>query len=464
MGLMNLSNQHLNIVVMAAGKGTRMKSDLPKVAHLLAGKALVAHVLDAVAALHANEPPIVVVGYRADDVKAALGARLARFALQAEQLGTGHAVQQALPQLNLDAPTLVLNGDVPLIQAATLEALLAAASHGALALLTAIVPDAHGYGRIVRDDRHTIRAIVEHKDATDAQRQIKEYYTGTMVVPPGKLGDWLSALRADNAQREYYLTDLVKLAVAQGVPVVATHPTQIWETEGVNDKQQLAQQERAYQLLTATRLMQAGTTLIDPARFDVRGTLECAADVTIDVGCIFESKVTLGAGVRVGAYCVLKDVSIDAGAQIHPYSHLDGASVGANARIGPYARLRPGTTLAADVHIGNFVEIKNAQIAQGSKANHLAYVGDATVGARVNIGAGTITCNYDGVNKHRTIIEDDVFIGSDTQLVAPVTVKRGATLGAGTTLTREAPAGALTVSRAKQMTIAGWKRPVKKTG
>ena len=450
----------LNIVIMAAGKGTRMKSDLPKVAHLLAGKALAAHVVDVVAQL-SEVPPVVVVGYRMEVVKAALGIRAARFAEQHEQLGTGHAVMQAAPHLDDSLPTLVLNGDVPLIRATTLDRLLAAAGTTRLGLLTAVVPDASGYGRVQRDAGGQVRAIIEHKDASAEERKINEYYTGTMLVPPGKLKGWLAQLSSANAQREYYLTDLVKLAVADGVDVIATHPDHIWEAEGINDRVQLAAQERACQLETARGLQEAGVTIIDPARLDVRGTLECASDVEIDIGCVFTGNVYLGAGVRVGAYCMLNNVTLGAGTEVLPYSHLDGAQVGTNGRIGPYARLRPGSVLANDVHIGNFVEVKNATIANNSKANHLSYVGDATVGSRVNIGAGTITCNYDGANKHRTIIEDDVFIGSDTQLVAPVTVRRGATLGAGTTLTKDAPEDSLTISRAKQVSLANYKRPVK---
>ncbi len=451
----------LNIVIMAAGKGTRMKSDLPKVAHLLAGRALVAHVADLVAQVTAT-PPVVVVGYRMEVVKAALGTRPAGFAEQLEQLGTGHAVIQAAPQLDASLPTLVLNGDVPLIRQATLERLLDTAGTTRLGLLTAVVADASGYGRILRDAAGRVLAIIEHKDASADVLAIKEYYTGTMLIPPGKLKGWLAQLSSANAQREYYLTDLVKLAVADGVDVVATHPDETWETEGINDRVQLAAQERACQRETARRLQEAGVTIIDPARFDVRGTLECANDVQIDIGCVFSGSVSLGSGVTVGAYSILHNVSLGAGTEVLPYSHLDGATVGANGRIGPYARLRPGSVLADEVHIGNFVEVKNATIANNSKANHLAYVGDATVGARVNIGAGTITCNYDGANKHRTVIEDDVFIGSDTQLVAPVTVKRGATLGAGTTLTKDAPEDSLTISRAKQVSLANYKRAVKK--
>jgi bifunctional UDP-N-acetylglucosamine pyrophosphorylase/glucosamine-1-phosphate N-acetyltransferase len=382
------------------------------------------------------------------------------FALQEPQLGTGHAVMQALPQLKDDVPTLILYGDVPLTRANSLRRLLDKAGNDKLSILTVDMEDPSGYGRIVRDNDRIVR-IVEQKDATPAERAITEVNTGIMVVPTMRLRHWLSSLSNDNAQGEYYLTDIVARAVADDVPVVSAQPDALWETLGVNSKVQLAELERIHQRNLAYRLLEQGVTLADPARIDIRGSLVCGRDVSIDVGCVFEGDVVLGDGVTIGANSVLRNARVGDGAAIRPFCHIEDAVIGAKSMIGPYARLRPGTELAEDVHIGNFVEVKNSQIAAHSKANHLAYVGDATVGSRVNIGAGTITCNYDGVNKSRTVIEDDAFIGSDTQLVAPVTVGQGATLGAGTTLTRNAPAGKLTVSRARQITIDGWKRPIK---
>jgi bifunctional UDP-N-acetylglucosamine pyrophosphorylase / glucosamine-1-phosphate N-acetyltransferase len=367
---------------------------------------------------------------------------------------------QATPHLDDNAPTLILYGDVPLTTAATLQRLVEAASVNKLAILTVELDNPHGYGRIVREHGNISR-IVEQKDASDAECAIREVNTGIMVAPTAKLKEWLATLSNDNAQREYYLTDIVARAVADGVPVVSAQPDAIWETLGVNSKVQLAELERIHQRNQANALLEQGVTLLDPSRFDLRGSLVCGRDVTIDVGCVFEGKVELADGVTISAHCVIKDAQIGAGASIKPFCHVEQASVGPACVIGPYARLRPGTELAEDVHVGNFVEIKNSQIAAHSKANHLAYVGDATVGQRVNIGAGTITCNYDGANKFRTVIEDDAFIGSDTQLVAPVRVGKGATLGAGTTLTKDAPDGQLTVSRAKQISIANWQRPVK---
>lgn len=456
----------LNVVILAAGLGKRMQSDLPKVLHRIAGRSMLSHVLDSARQLEPGRVT-VVVGHGAEQVQAAYAEQpeLA-FALQRPQHGTGHAVQQAVPQLlggdQADDATLVLYGDVPLVQPETLRRLLAARGEG-VAVLTEVLDDATGYGRIVRDAQGQVVSIVEHKDASEAQRAIKEVNTGILVAPTARLKDWLGRIDNNNAQGEYYLTDIIALAVADGVPVNAAHPAAGWETLGVNSRIQQAELERRWQGELARRQLEAGVTLADPARFDQRGTLHCGRDVFIDVGCVFEGEVTLGDGVRVGPHCVLRDVSVAAGAQIEAYSHLQQAQVGADARIGPYARLRPGARLGERSHVGNFVEIKNAVLGEDSKANHLAYIGDADIGARVNVGAGTITCNYDGVNKHRTIIEDDVFIGSDTQLVAPVRVERGATLGAGTTLTRDAPADSLTLSRVRQTTLAGWKRPVKKS-
>jgi bifunctional UDP-N-acetylglucosamine pyrophosphorylase/glucosamine-1-phosphate N-acetyltransferase len=449
----------LNIVVLAAGQGKRMYSDRPKVMHALAGRPLLAHVLATARAL-APKRLVVVCGHGGEQVRTAFAGRDLAFALQEPQLGTGHAVEQALPHIDSACPTLVLYGDVPLIGVPTLERLLAAAGKG-LAVLTAELDDPAGYGRILRDRRKQVRGIVEDKDATAAQRRIREVNTGIMVLPAARLGKWLAALENDNAQGEFYLTDVVALALRAGVKVATAVPDANREIFGVNSKSQLASLERAYQTRQAVALMEAGVTLADPARLDVRGTIACGRDVAIDVNCVFEGEVQLADGVSVGANCVLRDVTVGAGTRVEPFTHIDGAKIGARCRIGPYARLRPATELAADVHIGNFTEVKASTVGRGSKANHLAYVGDSSVGRNVNIGAGTITCNYDGANKHRTVIEDDVFIGSDTQLVAPVTVRRGATIGAGSTITKEAPPDALTVSRAKQVTIPGWKRPQK---
>ncbi len=456
----------LNVVILAAGLGKRMQSDLPKVLHTLAGRSMLGHVLDSARQLDPARI-IVVVGHGAERVEAAYaGEPGLSFALQRPQHGTGHAVQQAVPQLDdgegADDATLVLYGDVPLVQPETLRRLMQARGQG-VAVLTEVLTDATGYGRIVRDAQGQIARIVEHKDANEQERAIQEVNTGILVAPTAKLKDWLTRIDNNNAQGEYYLTDIIGLAVADGVPVHAAHPGAGWETLGVNSRVQQAELERRWQQELARRQLEAGVTLADPARFDQRGTLVCGRDVYIDVGCVFEGKVALGDGVRVGPHCVLRDVEIGAGTHIEAFSHLQQAKVGEEARVGPYTRLRPGADLGRQTHVGNFVEIKNAVLGEGSKANHLAYIGDADIGARVNVGAGTITCNYDGVNKHRTIIEDDVFIGSDTQLVAPVRVGRGATLGAGTTLARDAPADALTLSRVRQTTVTGWKRPVKKS-
>jgi len=450
-----------NVVILAAGRGTRMKSQRPKVLHRLAGRPLLQHVLDAAAGVAASRV-VVVVGHGADEVEAACAAPGRVFVRQEPQLGTGHAVQQAVPALDPAAPvTLILNGDVPLVTAATARALVEACGGQRLALLTMTPTDPHGYGRIVRDGER-VRAIVEEKDATPAQRAIGEVYTGMMAAPTAALARWVAALKNDNAQREYYLTDVVAMAVAEGVPVVGLAVADETEALGVNSPQQLADLERRLQRRHADALMTAGVRLADPARIDVRGTLECGSDVEIDVGCVFEGHVALGDGVVVGAHCVLRDTAVAAGARIEAFSHLDGAQVGAGARVGPYARLRPGALLGEDVHVGNFVEVKNSTLARGAKANHLAYLGDATVGERVNYGAGSITANYDGVHKHRTVIGDDVHVGSNCVLVAPVEVGAGATIGAGSTVTGSAPAGQLTLARARQVTVGGWKRPAKK--
>ncbi len=459
----------LDVVIMAAGKGTRMKSAKPKVLHRLGGRALLGHVLDRAVQLSASQA-IVITGHGADQVEAAVqalalpGLQLL-FARQEPQLGTGHAVQQALPHLQGGGVTLVLSGDVPLTEAATLEALLAACAGTRLALLTLNMAEPTGYGRIVRQGDE-VRAIVEHKDASDEQRQITEIYSGIMAVPTSLLRGWLARLDNRNAQQEYYLTDVVKLAVADGVAVVAHRIADAAQVAGVNSPVQLAELERVYQGRRALALMEQGVRLADPARLDVRGELVCGPDVEIDLGCVFEGRVELGAGVRVGAHCVVANARIAAGAVIHPFTHIDGEAlgveVGEGALIGPFARLRPGAQLAAEVHIGNFVEVKNSTLARGAKANHLAYLGDATVGERVNYGAGSITANYDGANKHRTVIEADVHVGSNCVLVAPVTLGAGGTVGGGSTITKDTPAGALSVARGKQLSVANWQRPVKK--
>jgi bifunctional UDP-N-acetylglucosamine pyrophosphorylase/glucosamine-1-phosphate N-acetyltransferase len=457
----------LNVVIMAAGKGTRMKSARPKVLHKLAGRSLLQHVLDAVASVGdaASRHTIVITGHGAEQVEAACAGQGLRFARQMPQLGTGHAVQQAVPVLaEAHETTLVLNGDVPLIRAATAQALADAAAGGALALLTIELADPFGYGRILREGSGAdapVRAIVEQKDATPAQRALREVYTGMMAAPTALLKRWVMALGNQNAQKEYYLTDVVAMAVAEGVPVVAVAAPDETEVLGVNSPHQLADLERRHQKRVADALMDAGVRLADPARLDVRGTLTCGSDVEIDVGCVFEGTVTLGDGVRIGAHCVIRDATLAAGAVIHPFTHIEGAEVGPGALVGPYARLRPGAVLGAEVHIGNFVEVKNSTLAAGAKANHLAYLGDATVGARVNYGAGSITANYDGANKHRTTIGDDVHVGSNCVLIAPVTLGAGATIGGGSTVSKDAPAGQLTVARAKQVTIPGWTRPKK---
>lgn len=447
----------LNVVILAAGQGKRMRSDLPKVLHPLAGKPLLGHVIDSVRALQAQHI-CVVYGHGGEQVRAAFPDPALHWAEQAQQLGTGHAVLQALPYIDENLPTLVLYGDVPLTRVDTLRHLIEL-DHG-LAILTAYLDNPQGYGRIVRESG-AVRRVVEEKDASPAERAIREINTGIVVAPPGALHRWLPRLSNSNAQGEYYLTDIVALAVSEGMPVHTAHPANTWEVDGVNSKVQLAALERIHQRNLADQLLEDGVTLADPSRIDIRGSLRCGRDVYIDVNTVFEGEVELADGCRIGANCVVRNAKIGKDAQIHPYTLIDDAVVGDESIVGPYARLRPGAKLGRDVHIGNFVEVKNASIADHSKANHLAYVGDATVGSRVNVGAGTIFCNYDGANKHHTVVEDDVFIGSDTQLVAPVTVRKGATIAAGTTLTKEAPAEQLTLSRAKQTSISGWKRPTK---
>jgi bifunctional UDP-N-acetylglucosamine pyrophosphorylase/glucosamine-1-phosphate N-acetyltransferase len=450
----------LNVVVLAAGQGKRMRSRVPKVLQPLGGRPLIEHVI-AAARLLKPARICVVYGHGGDEVPQALRADGLTFVKQQPQLGTGHALAQALPHLETSGLTLVLYGDVPLIGEETLAAMIAGGGDR-LTLLTAELDDPTGYGRIVRNRRGSVTSIVEEKDASATERGIREINSGIMALPATRLAGWLAKLTNRNAQREYYLTDVVPLALADKVAVAAVKARAAWEILGVNSKEQLAELERIYQRQQAARLMEAGVTIADPARIDVRGSLDCGADVSIDVNCVFEGEVRLADRVEIGANCVLKDSSIGPGTRIEPFTWMDGAKVGANCRIGPYARFRPGARLAEDVHIGNFVEVKASDIGAGSKANHLAYIGDASVGRDVNVGAGTITCNYDGGAKHRTIIEDDVFIGSDTMLVAPVIVRRGATIGAGSTITKEAPAGELTVARARQVTVPGWKRPQKK--
>ena len=451
----------LQVVILAAGQGKRMRSALPKVLQPLGGQPMLHHLIATAQAL-APQRIVVVVGHEAEVVRQRFANSGLAWVEQAQQLGTGHAVQQALPALSPEGVVLVLYGDVPRIRANTLRTLVDEASKGALALLTQEVEGATGYGRIVRDAAGGVVAIVEERDATAAQKEIREINTGMLAAPARKLSGWLAALSNDNAQGEYYLTDSVSAAVAEGYRVATVHPHAETECLGVNSKQELARLERLLQMDHAKALLDAGVTLADPARLDVRGELSCGRDVFIDVNCLFEGRVVLGDGVRIGANCILKDATVGAGTEVLPFSFIDGATIGARARIGPYARLRPDTTLADEVHIGNFVEVKASEFGASSKANHLAYIGDSTVGARVNIGAGTITCNYDGAHKHRTVIEDDVHIGSDVQLVAPVTIGRGATVGAGATITKDVPPGELTVTEKKQVTRPGWQRPRKK--
>jgi bifunctional UDP-N-acetylglucosamine pyrophosphorylase / glucosamine-1-phosphate N-acetyltransferase len=465
---------NLDIVIMAAGKGTRMKSKLPKVLHKLAGRALLGHVLLTAAQLKPRKVILItghdapkVIAYCADSMLAN-GTFSLNNVHQEPQLGTGHAVQQAVPELGADDAaagiTLILSGDVPLTQADTLQALIAQCAGQQIALLTIEPQDATGYGRIVREGA-CVKAIVEQKDASDAQKQIREIYSGIMAAPTAQLKKYLALLDNNNAQKEFYLTDVVKHAVAAGSQVSALKITDAAQVAGVNSPAQLQELEREYQKRSAYRYMEQGVRIQDAARFDLRGDLVCGQDVSIDVGCVFEGIVKLGDNVSIGAHCVIANCTIAAGAVIHPFTHIDGgkegASVGAGALIGPFARLRPGAQLAEEVHIGNFVEVKNSTMAKGAKANHLAYLGDATVGERVNYGAGSITANYDGANKHRTVIEADVHIGSNSVLVAPVTIGAGGTIGGGSTITKDTAPGSLSVARGKQVSIANWQRPEK---
>ncbi len=449
----------MNIVILAAGMGKRMHSSLPKVLHLLAGKSMLEHVIATARALM-PEKLVIVYGHGGEQVLRQITGPDLIFVKQEPQMGTGHAVMQAVPELDESVPTLILYGDVPLIGIESLRRLVSVAGNERLGILTVEMPDPTGYGRIIRVDGR-IRRIVEQKDGREEELVVKEINTGMMVVPTALLKRWLSSLTNDNVQGEYYLTDIVSRAVSENIDIVSSQPDDISETMGVNSKKQLAKLERVYQKNIASRLLDDGVSLADPDRIDVRGSLQCGRDVFIDVNCVFEGEVTLADGVTVGPNCVVRNCLIGENAEIRPFCHLDGAKIGPGSLIGPYARLRPGAELGEEVHIGNFVEVKNSHIAAQSKANHLAYVGDSTVGSRVNIGAGAITCNYDGANKHRTVIGDDAFIGTNCELVAPVRVGSGATIGAGTTLTKDAPAGSLTVSRVRQTTINDWKRPVK---
>ncbi len=452
----------LSIAILAAGVGKRMRSEMPKVLHPLGGRPLLAHVLDTARKL-AAERICVVYGHGGDAVRLRFPEPDLHWALQDPPQGTGHAVAQALPHLTAEGVTLVLFGADPLARVETLEAVIDHARKGALSLLTIELDDPTGYGRIVRGADGAVQAIVEHKDATAKERKIREINTGVMAAPTQHFARWVKAIGNRNASGEYYLTDVIAMARKDGVPIETSQAGSVIETLGVNTMRELADLERRYQRAQAEALLDAGVTLADPERIDVRGTLICGTDVTIDVGCVFEGAVRLGDGVAVGPYCVLKDVTIEAGAQILPFCHFEGATVGANSRIGPYSRLRPGADLASDVHVGNFVEVKASSIGRGSKANHLAYIGDTAMGAGVNFGAGSITANYDGANKHRTVIEDDASIGSNCVLVAPIKIGRGATIGGGSTVSRETPPDMLTVARPRQVTVPGWKRPVKKS-
>src|SRR3989441_1329522 len=450
----------LDVIVLAAGQGKRMRSDLPKVLHPIAGRPLLAYVLDTARALKPRRT-VVVHGHGAEKVRAAFAQAPVEWVLQAEQLGTGHAVQQAMSQLGRDGDILILYGDVPLVRGKSLQRLIEAAREG-IAVMTTEVDQPKGYGRIVRNSSGSVERIAEEKDATSAERAIREINAGFMALNAKRLDGWLGKIGNRNAQKEYYLTDIVTLAVKEGVRVAAVKVDDPMEVAGVNSKAELAALERAFQAQQAQRLMDAGVSLADPARIDVRGELDCERDVAIDVNCIFEGRVRLGEGVRIGPNCVLRNVSVGAGSEVLAFSHLEESEVGERCRVGPYARLRPGTSLAEDVHVGNFVEVKASRLGAQSKANHLSYIGDSELGARVNVGAGTITCNYDGVSKNRTVIEDDCFIGSDTTLVAPVRIARGSYIGAGSTITKDTPAGKLTLARGPQGSVPSWKPPKKK--
>lgn len=452
----------LTVIILAAGQGKRMRSGLPKVLHELAGRPMLAHVLETAAALRARDVR-VVFGHGGERVRESFSAAEVSWIRQARQQGTGHAVKQALPGINPRDTVLVLYGDVPLVQAGTLRGLTRRAARGQLAILTAELDDPTGYGRIIRGGRGRVAAIVEEKDASRAQRELREINTGLMACPAGLLAKWVRRLRANNAQREYYLTDIIAMAAKEGVGIAAVRAASAEEVLGINDKSQLADAERVLRQRAAAALMAQGVTLIDPERLDVRGAVRCGRDVVIDANVLLEGTVRIGDGVRVGPFTHIRDSEIGADTRIHSHCVMDGASVGRSCEIGPYARLRPGVEMAGDGKVGNFVEVKKSSIGRGSKVNHLTYVGDATIGDRVNVGAGTITCNYDGAHKHRTVIGDDVFIGSGVELVAPVEIRDGATIGAGSTITKDAPARQLTLARARQATISHWKRPTKAT-
>lgn len=450
----------LNIVILAAGKGTRMRSDLPKVLHAIGGTPILHHVINATRKLNPQKI-IVVYGFGGEQVQQQTPGEDLVWVLQAEQLGTGHAVQQALPHLPVQGKTLILLGDVPLVDVEACRDMLSQAD-AHLVVQTFIKDDPTGYGRIVRNAQNQVVAIVEHKDASEAQRALQEVNTGIMAMPNAALKHWLAQLQNNNAQQEYYLTDIIAMSVNEGRAVLPHVVADAWSVTGINSKLDLQQMEREYQHRQALNLMTQGVTLMDAQRIDIRGHLNCGRDVRIDVNCVFEGEVTLEDGVDVGPNCVIKNAVIARNTTLAAFTHIEEARVGQDSKVGPFARLRPGTHLAAETHVGNFVELKNASVGLGSKVNHLSYVGDATVGANVNIGAGTITCNYDGANKHQTVIEDDVFVGSDSQLVAPVTIGKGATIAAGSTITKDVPAETLTLCRAReQRSIQGWKRPQK---
>lgn len=450
----------LDIVILAAGQGTRMRSALPKVLHPVAGQSMLGHVI-ATARQLSPKGIHVVIGHGAEQVRERLAADDLNFVIQAEQLGTGHAVAQAVPELTAER-VLILYGDVPLIEAATLERLLSNVGEQQIALLTVRLDDPTGYGRILRDEQGVVQAIVEHKDASAEQKLITEGNTGILAVPGKRLGDWLGRLSNSNAQGEYYLTDVIAMAVADGLTVATEQPLDAMEVQGANDRIQLAELERHYQQRAARRLMAQGVTLRDPARFDLRGEITVGRDVLIDVNVILEGKVIIEDGVQIGPNCVISNSALRRGAVVKANSHLEGAELGEGADCGPFARLRPGAVLGAKAHVGNFVEVKNARMGEGAKAGHLAYLGDADIGRQANIGAGTITCNYDGVNKHRTVIGNEVFVGSNSSLVAPVSLGDGATTGAGSVITSDVPANTLALGRARQALIEGWTKPQKK--
>ncbi|MBM2830259.1 MAG: glmU [Gammaproteobacteria bacterium] len=452
---------NLSIVILAAGQGTRMKSEIPKVLHKLAGKTLLEHVYHAASALK-HRDILIVYGYGGEKIKTQLAHLPMTWIKQAKQLGTGHAVKQALPDIPDDDLVLILNGDVPLVTSVTLKQLVVAARDTGFGLLTSTIDDPSGYGRIIRNKKGKLLRIVEEKDANEVERSICEINTGMMVIAAKSLKRWIKKLDNKNTRKEFYLTDIIEIAARDGATINTIKPDSPVEIRGINNRVQLAEMERYYQYIQAHQLMRRGVTIMDPARFDLRGDLEIGEDVLIDINVLFEGRLKIGNDVSIGANCCIKDTIIADNVEILPNCVIDNAIIGSGCRIGPFSRIRPDTHLDENVHIGNFVEIKKSTLGQGTKINHLSYIGDTEVGRDVNIGAGTITCNYDGANKHKTIIEDNVFIGSDTQLVAPVTVGSGATIGAGTTITKNVKAGVLAISRAEQKSIRNWKRPKKK--